>query len=59
MSDADDVTVTKAQFQTVLRLARAEAWDEGYDAGEVCAMDAMSDDHACFLNPYRQETSDE
>lgn len=26
----DDVTMTKAQFQTILRLSRAEAWDEGY-----------------------------
>lgn len=33
----------------------AEAWGRGYDAGEICAMDAMSPGHVCQKNPYRIE----
>ena len=35
----------------------AQAWDEGFDAGERDAMDAAhtSGDSPCIPNPYRQE----
>lgn len=42
-------------LEKVLNVARAEAWDKGYDAGEICAMGAMDEDHECFDNPYREE----
>lgn len=35
------------------REGQAEAWDEGYDAGELCGLTAEQDDHACPINPYR------
>lgn len=35
---------------------RAEAWDEGFDAGERDAFDLDENpDHECIPNPYRQE----
>lgn len=36
----------------------AQAWDEGFDAGERDAMDAAhtSGDSPCIPNPYRQES---
>ena len=35
------------------REGQAEAWDEGYDAGELCGLTAEQPDHACPINPYR------
>lgn len=39
---------------------RAEAWDEGFDAGERDAFDlAEHPNHECIKNPYRKEQTDE
>lgn len=43
-----------AEFDALLDEVRAKAWDEGNDAGEICAMDAESPDHICQRNPYRR-----
>ena len=43
-----------AEFDAWLDVVRAKAWDEGNDAGEICAMDAESPDHVCQRNPYRR-----
>lgn len=53
-----DLAGALAEILSVLAVARREgqagAWDEGNDAGEICAMDAESPDHVCQRNPYRQ-----
>ena len=38
-----------------IRRRMAEAWDEGFDAGELDAMDNLSTigEHVCTPNPYR------
>ena len=50
---SSDAEARKA-FDAWLNSIRAEAWEKGYDAGEMCAMGAMDDDHECFDNPYRE-----
>lgn len=32
----------------------AEVWEQGYDAGEECILDAESPNHECIANPYRE-----
>jgi hypothetical protein len=41
--------------------AKAEAWDEGFDAGEKDAwdVDVTNENHVCTPNPYRSGTTTE
>ena len=45
------------EFDRWLAKVKADAWDEGNDAGEICAMDAEGPDHVCQRNPYRREAT--
>ncbi|MGP9782572.1 hypothetical protein ACT3UQ_08940 [Glutamicibacter sp. AOP12-B1-11] len=38
-----------------LRYVAYEAWQAGYDAGEICASGALDKDHECETNPYADE----
>ena len=42
-------------MQAVVAPALADAWDEGYGAGELCGLTAEQPDHACPINPYEDE----
>lgn len=42
-----------AEFDRFIAKVKAEAWDEGYGAGELCGLTAEQPDHACPINPYR------
>jgi hypothetical protein len=44
-----------------IREAKAEAWDEGFDAGEkdVWDVDITNENHVCTPNPYRSGTTTE
>lgn len=48
---ADPSTV----LDQMIREAKAEAWDEGFDAGEKDAwdVDVTNEKHVCTPNPYR------
>lgn len=45
----------EAEFDRFIAAIKAEAWDEGYNAGELCGLTAEQSDHACPINPYRSE----
>ncbi|WP_054953071.1 hypothetical protein [Flaviflexus massiliensis] len=48
--------MTKKMVDRWLDEVRAEAWDEGFDAGERDAFDLDENpDHECLKNPYRKE----
>ena len=55
--DGEDEKVLTAYLEQERAAARregqSEAWDEGYDAGELCGLTAEQPDHACPINPYR------
>lgn len=40
-------------FEDAVRAALADAWDEGFDAGERDAMGHVTFDEPCIQNPYR------
>lgn len=44
-----------AEFDTWLNAVKADAWDEGFDAGEQDVMQHEQHDwaNACIVNPYR------
>lgn len=47
-------------LEQVKQEARAEAWDEGFDAGERDAFHLDTHpDHTCTPNPYRQKEQDQ
>ena len=50
---SDEVTVTKAQFQAILRLARAEGWDAAVSS--MIYDDGTSVEIAHNVNPYRED----
>ena len=48
------------EFNRWLNRVKAEAWDEGFDAGERDAFDLNENpDHECIPNPYRQEQTND
>ena len=50
---AVDITNHLIPYTQVKRMLE-QAWDEGYDAGELDAMDNLSNEHHdCTPNPYR------
>ena len=49
-----------AEFNRWLRQVKAEAWDEGFDAGERDAFDLNENPgYECIPNPYRQEQTND
>ena len=53
----NDITEADRRFGEMIRRVRKEAWEEGFDAGELDAMDNLSNEHHnCTLNPYREDT---
>ena len=56
MTVAVDITNHLIPWAIAKRM-QADAWDEGYDAGELDAMDNFSviGEHDCTPNPYRED----
>lgn len=42
----------------LVRKAQAEAWDEGFDAGERDVMEHVTFDEPCIENPYIEQNSE-
>ena len=54
------VSEKRAEFDRWLDAVKAEAWDEGFDAGERDAFHLDTHpDHTCTPNPYRQKEQDQ
>lgn len=56
-----NINVLDAEFDRWLAEVKAEAWDEGFNAGEGEAYEhearlQWSMPHTCAKNPYREET---
>lgn len=50
----------EAEFNRWLEQVKAEAWDEGFDAGERDAFDLNENpDHECIPNPHRKEQTND
>lgn len=45
-----------SEFDAFITKIKADAWDEGFDAGELDAMDNLNNDnHECIPNPYQED----
>ena len=51
-----DVGMVRGQFVRWLTTVKADAWDEGFDAGERDAHEHKTFDEPCIPNPYRDTT---
>ena len=43
-----------AEFDRMIRALKAEAWDQGAEAGERDYATALDPGHECIPNPYRE-----
>lgn len=59
MSEQEATEAFDAFMAAHVRVVAAQAWDEGFDAGERDVMnhEMNSYDDACIANPYRTEES--